>query len=268
MRESRLLAVAASAIIAVVFYNLVWAIYPSCSWCKLQPSIVWFLLAICFAPILIVLWSLLPYQRSHAYIWVHRALIAHAVACGAVVVLSWVGLTEAIHGFLGTLALTADGLVIGLSPPRVAPKRVLSFYARSVALGVTATIFVLITWSFSNALLVSGQATALANGRPYCLQVASNGVGRYTEVKSLHGLSGLRMQTPFTNGGGSSDFQFAFHGVLVIEDSAALQYFNWSYRQARFETISEKTLRALYLLRPSCTPRQRFAEQLAWAATD
>jgi hypothetical protein len=72
------------------------------------------------------------------------------------------------------------------------------------------------------------------------------------------------MQTPFTNAGGSSDFQFAFHAVLVVESDGKPQYFNWSYRRRQFDPIAEKTLRALYLLRPSCGPRQRFVAQLPW----
>ncbi|HEY7549862.1 MAG TPA: hypothetical protein VH913_10135 [Hyphomicrobiaceae bacterium] len=263
MRQTRPFAIAAAGLFAIVFYYLTWTAYPSCSWCKVNYQGLWLLTFLSFAPLLVFAWSLIAYRRSASFVWIRRAIMTHAAVCAALVGLLWFGISP-IHAVLAALSLLADGCVLALLPPRAASERAIDFYPRTVAFAAGGTILAMVVWSLMNIALVAGYAAKLAQGRPYCIQVASSGLGRYAEVTSLHALSGLRMQTPYTNAGGSSDFQFAFHAVLVISNNGVLEYRNWSYRKGVFVLVPERTLRALYLLRPSCQPRPGFVRQLSW----
>ncbi len=120
---------------------------------------------------------------------------------------------------------------------------------------------VLLLWSLSNILFVARKADQHASGKPYCIQVADGGLGKYRAVSSKRDLAGLRMWTPFTSGGGSSDFQFAFHAVLVVSDASNMRLENWSYSKYDFLPISENARKALYL-RPACAPEYGFLDKL------
>lgn len=88
--------------------------------------------------------------------------------------------------------------------------------------------------------LVGVRAAMLAGSNPYCLQVPADRLGNERTVTSLSQLAGLRMQTPRTNGGGTTDYQFAFHSVLVVKSETGNQLYNWSHRELDFLAISTK----------------------------
>ncbi|PDS85773.1 hypothetical protein CO654_10185 [Rhizobium sp. L18] len=70
------------------------------------------------------------------------------------------------------------------------------------------------------------------------------------------------MQTPFTNGGGSTDYQFAFHAVLVVRQGGGDQFYNWSYFAQSFVPVSERAISGLALLRADCEPIVAFFDEL------
>jgi hypothetical protein len=113
---------------------------------------------------------------------------------------------------------------------------------------------VLLIWSVGNIALVARAAWQTANERPFCLQIPKDRLGRYTQVTSWWQLSGLRMQVPFTEGGASGDYQFAFHAVLVVENGARPLLYNWSHRAQAFLPISDET-RSMKAMYDNCAPQ-------------
>lgn len=108
-------------------------------------------------------------------------------------------------------------------------------------------------WSILNIPLVGIRAAALAGSNPYCLQVPVDHLGHAQAVTRFSQLSGLRMQTPITNGGGSTDYQFAFHAVLVVRNGTENRFYNWSYHEIDFVPVSKRAERGIALM-ADCTP--------------
>jgi len=110
---------------------------------------------------------------------------------------------------------------------------------RLVLLSLILPTLALVAWSFTNIVIVRSAAKRIAGDRPYCLQVPATALGGYVEVTQPWQLAGLRMQTPFDNGGGSGDYQFAIHAVLVVENGRYPLLSNWSYRAQSFLPVSD-----------------------------
>lgn len=123
-----------------------------------------------------------------------------------------------------------------------------------VLLSLILPTLTLSVWSLANIEIVTRAAERTADGRPYCLQVPATSLGGYAPVTGAWQLAGLRMQTPVSNGGGSTDYQFAFHAVLVVENGRIPLLFNWSYRAQAFLPVSDRTRRGMAMYR-NCTPQ-------------
>lgn len=122
-----------------------------------------------------------------------------------------------------------------------------------IVASVTIPLIGLPLWSVLNIPLVSVRAAVLAGSNPYCLQVPVDYLGREQAVTHFGQLSGLRMQTPRTNGGGSTDYQFSFHSVLVVRNGTENQFYNWSYHEIDFVPVSKRAQRGITLT-ADCKP--------------
>jgi hypothetical protein len=87
--------------------------------------------------------------------------------------------------------------------------------------------------AFANSFVVAWRAEAIAAGRPYCIQRASQtDPFAYEPAQTLFDLSVFKMQARII-AGGSSSYHFQNHAVLVINDRER-QFLNWSYGQEKF----------------------------------
>ena len=117
---------------------------------------------------------------------------------------------------------------------------------------VMATI-AMFGWSLINILIVEARAKELAGDRPYCLQVV-RGDRDHRGVTSHLDLTGFSMQAPFTNGGGSENFQWVYHAILVVDGNL----YNWSYMAQAF---TPAVMTGMWVA-AVCTPERNFLEQL------
>jgi hypothetical protein len=108
-----------------------------------------------------------------------------------------------------------------------------------------------VAWSIANIGLVKAAAWTVSSGDPYCILVGAGGPihGGYFQAQDGWSLSGWRMASGRSSGGGSGDFHWHFYALLVTQDKRLL---NWSYKSQRFESVSESTKKLLALEKVSC----------------
>jgi hypothetical protein len=121
-------------------------------------------------------------------------------------------------------------------------------FTLSIALGSLSFV----GWSFANAGIVATRARAIAGDSSFCLQVGEG--FDYRSVTHWDELLGHRMRTPFSPGG-SDDYQWTFHAVLVVP---AVDLYNWSYWAQNFVPVRSVGLRVPV----SCKPTTDFLESL------
>lgn len=115
---------------------------------------------------------------------------------------------------------------------------------------------------FGTANFVLYKADQTANGAPFCVQVATqNTIGQYKTVRSLWQLTILAMHARYQSLGGSDSFQFAFHGVLVVDRTDHAELWHWSWTQFGWHPISDGERKALRV-EPACTPNKNFNDDL------
>jgi hypothetical protein len=166
------------------------------------------------------------------------------------------------YGIFAFGALLIDLAVLGLAPWSIWDSKDFETYRLAQLKIAGGSVAALIVWSFVNIGLVIAQSELIAWGKPYCLQVAGDHLGRYKPVSSLMDLNGLKMHTAFASGGGSGVYQFAYHGVLVIDLDDALEWRHWSYTTQHF--VRHNNWRGIASAgRPVCEPRSHFASQLS-----
>ena len=68
------------------------------------------------------------------------------------------------------------------------------------------------------------------------------------QVKALWELYGFNLITPYTNEGGTDDFQFGFHAILLTPN----KIMNWSYQTQSFVSISPEARDNLHLSTLRC----------------
>jgi hypothetical protein len=109
-----------------------------------------------------------------------------------------------------------------------------------LALGpvVSATIWL----TLLSGPIVAFRAAQTANGQSYCtFNYRTSGLREYKQSRGTWDLEAYRMTSPFIDAGGSSTFQFGFHGLLLTSN----ELFNWSYQSQRFETVTDTSRRNL-----------------------
>lgn len=124
----------------------------------------------------------------------------------------------------------------------------------------------LFAWAPVSVAIVRHQALSVASGDPFCIQVPADYVGRERQATHWLQLSGLQMQTPWTNGGGSDDYQFSFHAVLVVMRDGKDEFHNWSYKTQSFHPLDSGAKSGLHVHR-DCEPSASFFDGLAWSGT-
>jgi hypothetical protein len=87
-----------------------------------------------------------------------------------------------------------------------------------------ATFGLLVVVSVATTVLVVRSAREVADGKPYCIQVADSH-SDYRPARMLFDLSGLAMRARSYN---------QHHAILVVGDGAHPRLFHWSYRSAAF----------------------------------
>jgi hypothetical protein len=181
-----------------------------------------------------------------------RAFFTHFIVATLV---GAIALGSASHGLVLIFLLFAVDLPAVLLFARAWPEPLHRSVPRQlVLLSLILPTLALSVWSLANIVIVAGAAESAAGGRPYCLQVPATRLGAYAAVTDAWQLAGLRMQTPVSDGGGSTDYQFAFHAVLVVENGRYPLLYNWSYRAQTFLPVSDRTRRGLAMYR-NCTPQ-------------
>lgn len=106
-------------------------------------------------------------------------------------------------------------------------------------------------WSLANIWIVKFEAWMVADGKPHCILVSDQKLytSAYRPVPDDWGLSGLRMISGRGAGGSGNCCQWDFHALLLTKDD---RLFNWSYRSQRFEQVSDRARRDLWLTRLTC----------------
>lgn len=223
-------------------------------------------------------------------LWFSGPLIAFAISLGALtlgkatssrlmkravavhfwlsLIIALVGLTISHLGFLSglfmLLAALVDLPILVLAPSRVDNPIAGKLVHTSVVLSIAGPVVGLFVWSALNVKIVEWRALAVAGSYPYCVQVPAGYLGLSKTVTQSAELTGLRMRTPFTNGGGSADFQFAFHAVLVVRKGGENKFYNWSYFAQNFVPVSDSAAKSLHL-RAACDPKVAFFDTLTRA---
>lgn len=160
------------------------------------------------------------------------------------------------------LAGLVDLPIVALAPGRIDNPRAVRLLHMVVVSSVAGPIAGLFLWSALNIKIVEWRALAVAGSHPYCVQVPEAYPGRYKAVTQRAELAGLTMQTPFTNGGGSNDYQVAFHAVLVVRKGGGDEFYNWSYFAQSFVPVSDRARKGLALFRADCEPIAAFFDEL------
>ncbi|MGG7537292.1 hypothetical protein [Rhizobium sp. 12,4] len=240
----------------------------------------------------ILLWSLHPiaYDTWHitpvliSLLWFSGPLLAFAISAGALIldqpasrlmkraaavhfgVSLAVGLVVLLTDQFGPatwllLAALVDLPILALAPGRIDSQRAVKLLHMVVVSSVAGPIAALFLWSALNIKIVEWRALAVSGSHPYCVQVPKDYLGQYKAVTRRAELAGLRMRTPFTNGGGSTDYQFAFHAVLVVRHDEGDRLYNWSYFAQSFVPVSDSAIKGL-TLRADCEPMVAFFDAL------
>lgn len=121
---------------------------------------------------------------------------------------------------------------------------------RAWLLGLSPTLGI-ISWSFLNIAIVSSLAARESEGQDHCIlryQTPLQGIGTYVQVKAPWELYGFALITPYTNDGGTDDFQFGFHAILLAPN----KIMNWSYQTQSFMSISPEARDNLHLYTLRC----------------
>ena len=136
----------------------------------------------------------------------------------------------------------------------------------AICASILLPALVLLVWSPINMLVLRHGALSMAKGDPFCIQVPADYFGRERQATHWGQLTGLQMHTPWTNGGGSEDYQFAFHAILVVDRGGKEELYNWSYLRQGFQPVEAKAIRGLYL-RSECEPDISFFDGLEWSGS-
>lgn len=187
---------------------------------------------------------------------------AHALL-GMVMALVWSDRSLFTVGLIGLLVSLPAGFLF--STQRESRSELRPFLELT-CISILLPAMLLLAWAPVSMLTVRYQALSVAAGKPFCIQVPADHVGWQRQVTHWMQLSGLQMHTPWTNGGGSDDYQFAFHALLVIENDGKGEFYNWSYRSQSFQPVDQDAMSGLHIAR-HCVPDARFFDTVAWNGT-
>ncbi len=115
---------------------------------------------------------------------------------------------------------------------------------------------------FGTASFVLYQAERVANGRPFCVQYATQkGVSRYTPVRSLWQLTFVAMHVRYLGLGGRMSDQFSLPGVLVVDQAERADLWRWSWSGLNWKVLSNGQRQGLRV-EAVCNPHVNFGDEL------
>ena len=115
---------------------------------------------------------------------------------------------------------------------------------------------------FGTASFVLYQAERVADGRPFCVQYATQkGVSDYTPVRSLWQLTFVAMHARYLGLGGPASEQFSLPGVLVVDQTERADLWRWSWSSLNWKVLSNGQRLGLRL-EAVCNPHVNFGENL------
>ncbi len=196
------------------------AVLPAAGFClvllgtawTVQPS--WVPLTISIVPLAAGLLLPLPAARfEKVYRRAFWAFVLHAALMGAMIEAGWWTFAAGVSLFVDVMLIFAPGGTPG------GRKRL----SKSMIFWVAALFGLCFPLTALNAIVVARQAEAIAAGRPYCIQYASQTDGlRHEPARTLLHLSPFYMLSRLTgNGNGILTYHFQQHGMLVIDDGPA-----------------------------------------------
>lgn len=194
-----------------------------------------------FVLFVISIYSLIFGSRSSRLI--KRATLIHFGLSLLGAILSWIvdqylGFDMVIFFIFTMLAALIDLPILLFLPGNITHPKEIKILHVAVVLSIGGTITGMFLWSALNIKIVQWRALSIADEQPYCIKVPEEGGLDYKPATQRKQLSGLWMHTPYIAGGGSSDFQFVFHSVLVVGKGEEKQFYNWSYYAQNFVPIT------------------------------
>ena len=115
---------------------------------------------------------------------------------------------------------------------------------------------------FGTASFVLYQAERVADGRPFCVQYATQkGVSRYTPVRSLWQPTFVAMHARYLGLGGPTSEQFSLPGVLVVDQAEQADLWRWSWSDLSWKKLSNGQRLGLRI-EPVCNPDGNFGDNL------
>lgn len=115
---------------------------------------------------------------------------------------------------------------------------------------------------FGTASFVLYQAESVAEGKPFCVQYATQtGLNQYTPVRSLWELTFVAMHVRYLGLGGSASEQYSLPGVLVIDQEERADLWRWSWASLGWQKLSNGEQLGLRL-EAVCSPDVNFGEDL------
>lgn len=229
--------------------------------------------ALLLGPLALVAWSIIAARgwRSRTLLWTRRIILYHGIAIGILFPLAiFAGYAlphsttddRYIFELMAIPTVLVDLALLGLILKPWYDPELLRLYRKVVLAVGGGALLALAIWPFAVIGLAASEAEIIAGGQPYCIEVSGHGPHGYRSIASLSDMHGLQMYSPWS-GGNTRDFQLEFHALLIVQTfNAQLEWRNWSYLQERFVPISDRTLEAMYLGSPSCTPAAHFAWHL------
>jgi len=249
----------------LVFFNCLWflwlsfwEVFPSCSWCEIVSSkhSGWFISSGAF--LILGSWPLM--QIFGLDLKIARYSIAIYGLGSLMVVVVLLTIKQQPNDYYSLV--TAFGYAAFWSMLLLAS----IWWARDARDGraltaalagstAVAALLIFVYLGFSTTLVASN-ATEIAAKRPYCIQVVASYKGGYKPALSYYDLSRKRMWAHI-------DGIHSFHGVLMVRELEKTDYFNWSYRNSRFEPVSSDLVHRLRLS-VTCHPSHDFVGTLPW----
>ena len=114
----------------------------------------------------------------------------------------------------------------------------------------------------SAAVSAAWQASTIAGGDPYCLQVETRrGEWPWRASRPVSAWSDLlKMESVHGTIGGTGEYSLFYHAVLVVRRNGTDELRNWSYRRMAFDGMTQERQYdwVRHLNEPVCTPVRGF----------
>jgi hypothetical protein len=118
-------------------------------------------------------------------------------------------------------------------------------------------------WSVGSAGAAAFQASAIAQGGPYCIGDTQHPGFPYGEIDSVTDLRGVDLFTASEEY--NPDSYWHFHAILIAPENEQSVFWNWSIRRMAFTAVSERTRRLLdHPIARACEPKVNFISWLLW----